>query len=144
MVRKALTAFGVVAAVAFVAPAAMAWVQTAQSLGSVQLPRAVMADGERLAAGTYTARVSTTAVPTAVGLSSESTSWVEFVQSGEVRGRELASVLSEAEVIEQVVDSAPPAPGSAKVQMLRGNEYLRVWINQAGTHYLIHFAIGAQ
>jgi hypothetical protein len=30
------------------------------------------------------------------------------------------------------------------VQILRGNEYLRVWINQGGTHYLIHFAVAGQ
>ena len=31
-----------------------------------------------------------------------------------------------------VVKDAPPAPGTAKVQMLKGNDYLRVWINKAG------------
>jgi hypothetical protein len=31
------------------------------------------------------------------------------------------------------------APRAAsKVQMLKGNEYLRVWISRAGTQYLIH------
>ena len=24
------------------------------------------------------------------------------------------------------------------MQVLKGNEYLRVWINKAGNHYLIH------
>jgi hypothetical protein len=27
--------------------------------------------------------------------------------------------------------------------MLRGNEYLRVWFNRGGTHYLIHFPLAA-
>jgi hypothetical protein len=25
--------------------------------------------------------------------------------------------------------------------MLKGNDYLRVWINRGGTHYLVHFAV---
>jgi len=144
MVRKALAISGVVAALALVAPSAVARAQSEQSLGTVQMPRAVMADGQTLAAGTYTVRVSTAAVPTAVGLSSESTTWVEFVQSGNVRGRELASVLNDAQVIQQVVESTPPASGSSKVEMLRGNEYLRLWINRGGTHYLVHFAVAGQ
>ena len=40
-----------------------------------------------------------------------------------------------------VVKDAPPASGGSKVQMLRGNDYLRVWINRGGNHYLIHFPV---
>ena len=29
----------------------------------------------------------------------------------------------------------------AKVEMLKGNDYLRVWINRAGVNYLIHFPV---
>lgn len=146
MARKALATitFAAVAVVAGAAALAHPAPQQAQALGSVTLPRAVMANGETLAAGTYTVRVSTQAVPAAVGLSSESSTWLEFVQGGQVRGRELASVLSEAQVIQQVVESRPPASGSSKVEMLKGNEYLRVWINRGGTHYLVHFAVSTQ
>ena len=38
-----------------------------------------------------------------------------------------------------VVKDTPPASGSSKVQVLRGNDYLRVWINRGGNHYLMHF-----
>jgi len=143
MARKALAWTGLIAALALVAPA-LALAQNAQSLGTVRLTRAVMADGKPLSAGTYTVRISAQAVPTAVGLSNESSTWLEFVQGGEVRGRELASVLDEAEVIKQVVESTPPASGSAKVELLKGGEYLRVWINRGGTHYLVHFAVGGE
>jgi hypothetical protein len=30
----------------------------------------------------------------------------------------------------------------SKVEMLRGNEYVRVWINKGGNHYLIYFPAG--
>jgi hypothetical protein len=42
-----------------------------------------------------------------------------------------------------VVKDAPPRAGASKVQTLRGNDYLRVWVNRGGTHYLIHFPTGA-
>jgi hypothetical protein len=42
-----------------------------------------------------------------------------------------------------VVKDAPPAPNASKVQVLRGNEYVRVWINKAGNHYLIHLPAAA-
>jgi hypothetical protein len=66
---------------------------------------------------------------------------VEFVQGGDVKGRELASVVPSAEVA-QVVKGTPPAPGSSKVELLRGGEYLRIWTNRGGTHYLIHLVVG--
>ena len=37
--------------------------------------------------------------------------------------------------------AAPPASGSARVEQLRENDYLRVWINLDGTAYLIHLGI---
>jgi hypothetical protein len=33
---------------------------------------------------------------------------------------------------------APPAAGTAKVQTLKGADYVRVWINKGGTNYLVH------
>jgi hypothetical protein len=41
-----------------------------------------------------------------------------------------------------VAKDAAPAAGGSKVQMLKGNEYMRVWINRGGNHYLIHFPVG--
>jgi hypothetical protein len=43
-----------------------------------------------------------------------------------------------------VVKDAPPrSGGAAKVQTLRGNDYVRVWVNKGGNHYLIHLPTGA-
>jgi hypothetical protein len=64
--------------------------------------------------------------------------WVEFAQGGSVKGREVVSIVPQAE-IKMVAKDAPPAAGASKVQVLRGNEYVRVWINKAGNFYLIHF-----
>ena len=114
--------------------------QTGESLGNVRLPRAVMANGQSLAAGTYSTRLSTETVSRVVGQPADSTRWVEFVQDGQVKGRELATVVPPADV-KQVAKGTPPPQGSARVQTLRGGDYLRVWLNRAGTQYLIHFSV---
>lgn len=111
------------------------------ALGSVRINRAVMADGKPLAAGNYQVRLTAqVAKPEAVGTSETLQRWAEFVQGGTVRGREVVNIVPQAE-IKMVVKDAPPAAGGSKVQMLRGNEYLRVWINRAGNHYLIHLPV---
>jgi hypothetical protein len=111
-------------------------------LGTARIPRAVTADGKPLPAGTYTVRVTAQeAKPEAVGTTATLERWAEFVQKGEVKGREVVSIVPAAES-KMVVQDAPPTGGSAKVQMLRGNEYLRVWFNRGGHHYLIHLPTG--
>lgn len=129
------------------AVAVMVWMstgvaaQSATTLGTVRLGRAVMADGKALPAGSYSLRVSADPVTAVVGQASDNAKWVEFVQGGQVRGRELASVIPQAEV-RQVVKGTAPASGTAKVELLKGGEYLRVWANRGGTHYLIHLVVG--
>ena len=63
------------------------------------------------------------------------------MQRGAVKGREVVSIVPSAEV-KNVVKDPPPAAGMSKVQMLKGNEYLRVWFNKGGNHYLIYFPTG--
>ena len=81
------------------------------------------------------------AKPDARGASENIERWVEFVQKGEVKGREVVSIVP-AEEAKMVVKDAPPRAGAGKVQVLRGNEYVRVWFNKGGTHYLINLATG--
>jgi len=52
--------------------------------------------------------------------------------------REVATVVSEAD-IKQILDSPRrPAPNSSRVETLKGDDYVRVWINRAGNNYIIH------
>ena len=112
-------------------------------LGSVRIPRAVTADGKPLPAGTYTVRVTAQeAKPEAVGTTEPLERWAEFSQKGSVKGREVVTIVPESE-IKMVVKGAPPRSGASKVQVLRGNDYLRVWFNRGGNHYLIHLPTGA-
>jgi len=111
------------------------------ALGTVRIGRRVMADGKSLGPGTYQVRLTAqTAQPAARGASNNLERWVEFVQGGQVRGREVVSIVP-GEEIAQVAKTNPPAAGNSRVELLKGNEYLRVWINRSGTHYLIHLPV---
>ena len=113
------------------------------TLGSVRLPKSVTADGKPLPAGTYTMKLTAQqAAPEAVGSSEPLERWVELSQGKEVKGREVVSIVPQNE-IKMVVKDTPPASGGSKVQVLRGNDYLRVWINRGGTNYIIHFPVAA-
>ncbi len=107
------------------------------SLGSVTLSRAVMADGQRLAAGTYQLRLAGEEPKPAVGQSPGGGRYVEFVRSGKVVGRELATVIPATEV-DQVVEGPRPRAGTSRVDLLKGDDYVRVWVNRGGVNYLIH------
>jgi len=113
---------------------------TATSIGSVTIPKKVMADGKPLAAGTYMLRLTDQTAPPVTGQTVSEERWVEFLQGGQVKGREIATVLTNTEaktIAKQGVHS-----GGAKIQTLIGNEYLRVWINKGGTNYLVHLPNG--
>ena len=111
-------------------------------LGSVELPRRVMANGQTLASGTYDLRVTADrANPDAPGQLAVLERWVEFRQGDEVKGREVVSIVPQSE-IDSVAKTAPPGSGASRVEMLKDNEYLRVWVNHDNTHYLIHLVAG--
>ena len=107
-------------------------------LGSVHLSKGVKADGKALAAGTYQVRLTAQAAsPDAKGQTPSSERWVEFVQRGQVKGREVVTIVPQSE-IDKVQKDTPPHANASKVEMLKGGDYLRVWINRGGNHYLLH------
>jgi hypothetical protein len=111
------------------------------ALGSVHIPKAIKADGKPLAAGTYQVRLTPeTASPDARGQTASNERWAEFVKGGKVVGREVVTIIPQAE-ISKVQKDSPPASGGAKVETLKGGDYMRVWINRGGTHYLMHFTV---
>jgi hypothetical protein len=107
------------------------------SLGSVTLSRAVMADGKPLAAGTYQVRLTGDIPKPGVGQSPEGERYVEFVRGGKVVGREVASIVAAAD-LPQVADGPRPGNNGNRVDLLKGDDYLRVWINRGGVNYIIH------
>lgn len=108
------------------------------ALGSVSLRRAVKADGKPLPAGTYQLRLTgQQATPDAKGQTDAAERWVEFVRGGKVVGREVVTIVPQAEIA-LVQKDTPPARNGAKVETLKGGDYLRVWIRKGDSHYLIH------
>ena len=120
------------------AAAAMA-PEGSMALGSVHIPKGVKADGKALAAGTYQVRLTPdTAAPSAKGQTGSLERWVEFVKGGKVAGREVVTIVPQSEIA-QVQKDAPPKPNSSKIETLKGGDYMRLWINKGGNHYLVHF-----
>jgi hypothetical protein len=110
---------------------------SAQTLGTVTLPGAVLADGRRLAAGTYQIRLTGDVLQPGVGQSPAGERWVEFLRSGTVAGREVATVIPAGD-IGAVAKGPRPTVNSSRVDVLRGGDYIRVWINRGNEHYIIH------
>ena len=107
---------------------------------SVQLPQTVLANGQPLAAGSYQVRITAERPAPAVGQSPAGECWIEFVQDHAVVGKEMASVVPAAD-IDAVAKGPAPRPSAARVDLLKGGEYLRVWLNDAGTHYLVNMPV---
>jgi len=112
------------------------------ALGAVRVPKSVTADGKPLPAGTYQVRVTPQeAKPDAVGQTEPLERWAEFLQGGQVKGREVVTIVPNTEV-KEVVKDPPPRAGSYKVEHLVGGDYLRVWVNKGGNHFLVYLPTG--
>jgi hypothetical protein len=115
---------------------------SATTLGTVHLNKKVMADGKPLSPGTYQVRLTNDAPKPGVGQAPDAEKYVEFVRGGKVVAREVATVISK-EDISKVAKGKTPAPGTSKVEMLKGGDYVRVWINRGGNNYLINLPTSA-
>jgi len=111
-------------------------------IGTVHIPKAAVANGAGLPAGTYTMRVSDDQPTVPAGQSPDAEKWIEFVQGGKVVAKEMASVVTDAVMASEVADRGRPKPGQTWLQTLKGGDYYRVWVNKGGNHYLVNLAIG--
>ena len=131
-----LVLVGTVAAV-LSAGAAYAQAGSGTMLGTVHLTHKVLADGKPLAAGTYQVRLTNEEPKPGVGQNPSAEKYVEFLKGGKVVGREVASVIG-PEDIGKIAKGKKPGAGSSSVEMLKGGDYYRVWINKGGTNYIIN------
>ena len=128
---------------AFAASSAYAQAQGSNTvLGTVHLAKKAMADGKALAPGTYQIRLTGDAPKPGVGQAPDAEKYVEFVRGGKVVAKEVATVIPRDE-IGKVAKGKTPAPGTSKVELLKGGDYYRVWLNKGGTNYLINLPTGA-
>jgi len=111
------------------------------TVGTVRIAKAVKADGQALGPGTYVMRVTEReAAPAAAGQTPQYERWAEFLQGGQVKGREVVIIVTPS-AAKQVLKDKWPAVGGYRADVLKGGDYYRVWYNKAGTHYLVHFNI---
>jgi hypothetical protein len=111
------------------------------TVGTVHIAKAVKADGQELKPGTYQVRVTEReAAPAAAGMTPQYERWAEFLQGGQVKGREVVIIVTPS-AAKQVLKDKWPASGSYRADVLKGGDYYRVWYNKGGTHYLVHFNI---
>jgi hypothetical protein len=112
------------------------------TLATVHIPKPVKADDQLLKAGTYVVRLMGESLKPAVGETPNLEQWVEFLQAGKVKGKAVASIVP-PDQIHQVAEERVPVAGHARVDLLKGDNYVRVWINKAGNSYLIHLPTAA-
>jgi hypothetical protein len=95
----------------------------------------VLADGQTLPPGTYQLRLGEWVQPVIEGMQ-QGMQRVEFVSGGRVVGRDVAEVIPDRDI--GAVSEWHPPPGSIRVDRLRSDNFVRIWLNRSGTHYLIH------
>lgn len=129
-----------VAAVSLAAPAA-AHHQTpgkSHAVATVTIAEPVKADGKPLAPGTYEVWILDEQPDVKAGAPSTAQRVVELHQNGQVVAREVAEVFTSGERPVGTSGSTGSRMGKAVVQKLRGGEFLRIAITEAGARYLIH------
>jgi hypothetical protein len=112
----------------------------AAMIGTVRLTQAVLADGKPLKAGTYQVRLTNDQPTAAAGESPGAERWVEFVKDGRVAAREVATVISAAD-IGTIAKGPQPKANASRVDVLKDGDYVRVWINKAGSHYIVNMPL---
>ena len=113
------------------------------SLGTVHLAKKVMADGKPLPAGTYQVRLTDDTPKPAVGQSPDAERYVEFMRGGKVVGREVATVVG-SDDIGKIAKGKTPKTNGSSVELLKGGDYYRVWINKGGNNYIINMPPAAR
>ena len=63
--------------------------------------------------------------------------WFSNCQIAIVHASEVVTIVPQSD-ISKVQKDTPPHANASKVELLKGGDYYRVWINKAGNHYLIH------
>jgi hypothetical protein len=105
---------------------------------TVRLTQPVLADGKPLPAGTYDVRLAGSGTSTA--LTSDAQRVVEFVANGQVVATEIAEMMPNDDAT-PVGTSSQPARTAARVELLKGGEFVRVSVRRPEGRYLIHLPV---
>jgi len=138
MMKQVVLVGALVGAIAAVSVGAQTRSSSGTNLGTVHLTKKGLADGKPLAPGTYEVRLSSESPKPAIGESPDSEKYVEFMRGGKVVGREVATVVSSADIAKIAKGPRPKGNNSSRVDTLKGGDYVRVWIVKGGSNYLIN------
>jgi hypothetical protein len=132
------------AAATFAVPAAAHHTTPGKShaVATVTLNEPVKADGKPLAAGTYEVWILDEQPAVNAGAPSNAQRVVELHQNGKMVAREVAEVFGSERPI-GTSGTTGSRMGKAVVQKLRGGEFVRIAISDAGARYLIHLPTAA-
>ena len=140
--RNAFTAFLGVACAFGVTTAFAHHTQPGRTHPTVQITQQVMAGGKPLAPGSYQIWITDERPDVGAGAPSQNQRVVQFVQNEKVVATEIAEVFTRGEP--QAVGTSGGAGASrARVEILRGGEFLRVSINDPDARFLIHLPTGS-
>ena len=107
---------------------------------TVTITEEVTAGGQPLAPGTYEIWITDERPTTGAG-TTNAQRVVEFAQNGKVVAREVAEVFAAGD--RPVGTSGSTGSAQARVEPLRGGEFVRISVNDADGRYLIHLPTGA-
>jgi hypothetical protein len=107
------------------------------AVATVTITEPVKADGKPLAPGTYEVWILNDR-PATAGDPSNAQRVVELHQNGKMVAKDVAEVFGAAERPVGTSGTTGSRMGKAVVQKLRGGEFLRIAITDAGARYLIH------
>jgi hypothetical protein len=108
------------------------------AVATVTITEPVKADGKPLAPGTYEVWILDDRPNLGAGAPTNAQRVVEFHQDGKMVAREVAEVFPASEQTAGTSGTTGLRTPKAVVERLRGGEFLRVAINDAGARYLIH------
>jgi hypothetical protein len=107
-------------------------------LGTVRLSQPVMAGGTMLQPGTYEVRLTGEHVMPLPGQSEDAAQRVEFVANGNVAARDAAEVITAESA---PVGTSGGSPTRARVELLKGGDFMRVSLTRGGERFLIHLPV---
>lgn len=110
----------------------------ASVLGTVRITQPAMAGGTMLQPGTYEIRLTGEHLKPLPGQSEDAGQWVEFISNGTVVARDAAEVMTPGNA--PVGTSGGPNT-RARVELLKGGDFLRVSMTRGGERYLIHLPV---
>lgn len=111
------------------------------TLGTVRIAQPVQAGGALLQPGTYEVRLTGEHLSPLPGQSEDAGQRVEFVAGGKVVARDVAEVMTAESVAVGTSGSGDEAASRARVDLLKGGDFMRVSVTRGGERYLIHLPV---